>query len=50
MTTYRVTSRTRVHTALCAMHGVARHFYDGFYVGLKAEVLFSSAAPARRRK
>ncbi len=50
MTTYRVTSRTRVHTALCAMQGVARHFYDGFYVGLKVEAPFSSAAPARGRK
>ena len=46
MTTYRVTRRTRIHTALAAMQGVARHFYDGFYVGLKVE---EPAAPAVRR-
>ena len=37
MTTQRILRRTRIHTALAAMHGVARHFYDGFYVGLKVE-------------
>lgn len=46
MTTYRVTRRTRVHTALAAMHGVARHFYDGFHVGLKVE---APAPPVVRR-
>ena len=46
MTTYRVTRRTRIHTALAAMHGVARHFYDGFNVGLKVE---APAPPVVRR-
>ena len=34
----RILRRTRIHTALAAMHGVARHFYDGFHVGLKVDV------------
>lgn len=38
--------RTRIHTALAAMHGVARHFYDGFNVGLKVE---APAPPVVRR-
>ena len=46
----RILRRTRIHTALAAMHGVARHFYDGFHVGLKVEDPFSSAAPTRGRK
>ena len=47
MITQRVLRRTRVHTALCAMQGVARHFYDGFYVGLKVE---EPALPVARRR
>lgn len=46
MTTQRILRRARVHTALCAMQGVARHFYDGFYVGLKVD---EPAPPVRRR-
>ncbi len=42
--------RTRFHTALHTMPNVARHFYDGFYVGLKVEEPFSSASPKRGRK
>ena len=46
----RITNRARVHTALCAMQGVARHFYDGFYVGLKVEEPHSAAPPRAATK
>lgn len=47
----RILRRTRVHTALHTMPNVARHFYDGFHVGLKVEEPpFSSVAPTRGRK
>ncbi len=38
--------RTRFHTALHTMPNVARHFYDGFYVGLKVD---APAPPVVRR-
>lgn len=37
MTGYRILRRARCFTALYTMPNVARHFYENFHVGLKAD-------------